>query len=518
LALALIYVLAARLGLAMDAVAGFATLVWPPSGIALAAILLFGYGMWPVIAIAAVVANLLTGAPPLVALGIGMGNTLEAVLGAHLLLRVPGFRKSLDRVVDVFALIGLAAIASTLVSATIGVASLYLGGIVRGALVLEAWRAWWVGDFVGDLIVASFVLVWVTPPHERLTPARWAEAVAVAIAVVFVGVVTFLSPTNMLPGAIFPVLIWSALRFGPRGAATTALAVSSMAIWGTVTGVGPFAQPQLREGLLALQTFVSMLTATFLVLAAAMEERRAAEREAQRARAAAEDANRAKSEFLAVMSHELRTPLNAIAGYVELLALSTQGPLTDNQKDSLTRIQRNQQHLLALINDVLSFARMEAGRITPHPVSVRVSDAIRDVEPLIQPDLQKKQIKLEREAGDDSLVASADPEQLQQILLNLLANAVKFTDPGGRVAIGADATDGRVRIWVQDSGIGIPPEQLVSVFEAFFQVDRGTKRRYEGIGLGLTIARNLARAMRGDVTIESRVGEGTRATVELPTA
>jgi signal transduction histidine kinase len=291
-----------------------------------------------------------------------------------------------------------------------------------------------------------------------------------------------------------------------------------MAIWGAVTGVGPFVRPQLREGLLALQTFVSLMTATFLVLAAAMEERRAAERDAQQARAAAENANRAKGEFLAVMSHELRTPLNAIAGYVELLALGTLGELSDKQKDSVARIQRNQRHLLTLINDVLSFARMEAGHIVPHPVPVRVNDAIRDVEPLIQPDLQKKQITLEREAGDSSLTASADPEQLQQILLNLLANAVKFTDAGGRVAIGADAINGRIRIWVQDSGIGIPPEQIRNVFDAFFQIDRGTKRRYEGIGLGLTIARNLARAMRGEVTIESSVGTGTKATLELPAA
>lgn len=518
LGLAVVYILAARLGLALDAVAGFAALVWPPSGIALAAIVLFGYGMWPGIAIGAVAANLMTGAPPLVALGIGLGNTLEALLGAYALAHVPGFRKSLDRVVDVFALIGLAAISSTAVSAAIGVASLYLGGIVHGAAVLEAWRAWWIGDFVGDLIVASLILVWATPLREKLTPARWMEAAALAIVVVFVGFVTFVSRTNDVPGAIFPVLIWSALRFGPRGAVTAAFAVSSMAIWGAAIGVGPFVRPQLRDSLLAIQTFLSMMTGTFLVLAAAIEERRAAEREAQQARAAAEDANRAKAEFLAVMSHELRTPLNAIAGYVELLTIGTQGGLNAEQKDSLARIQRNQRHLLTLINDVLSFARLEAGRYVPQAVTLRVKDAIDDVEPIVRPDLQRKQLTLERPTGDGSLTACADPDKLRQILVNLLTNAVKFTDAGGRIAIGADAIDGRVRIWVQDSGIGIPPEHMASVFDAFFQVDRGTKRRYEGIGLGLTIARELARAMHGDVTIESRVGEGTRATVELPTA
>jgi signal transduction histidine kinase len=502
----------------MDAVAGFATLVWPPSGIALAAVLLFGYEMWLGIAIGAVVANLLNGAPPFVALGISVGNTLEAVVGAYALSRVPGFRKSLDRVRDVFALIALAAVGSTLISATIGVASLYLGNIVNGAEVLEAWRAWWVGDFVGDLVVGSLIIVWVTAPRVTLTRARVLEAAGLAAAVAIVGFVTYLRRTNVVPGAIFPVMIWSALRFGQRGAVTTAFLVSGMAIWGAMTGVGPFARPNLREGLLALQIFVSMMTSTFLVLAAAIEERRAALRDARQARTAAEDANRAKAEFLAVMSHELRTPLNAIAGYVELLAMGTQGPLTDEQKGSLARVQHNQRHLLALISDVLSFARLEAGRVVTEPIALRISDAIDDVEPIIRPDLMSRQISLERQIGDGSLLASADPEKLRQILLNLLGNAVKFTEPGGRIAIGADAVDSRVRIWIEDSGIGIPAEHIANIFEAFFQVDRGTKRRYPGIGLGLTIARDLARAMNGDVTIQSRVGVGTTATVELPRA
>jgi signal transduction histidine kinase len=360
--------------------------------------------------------------------------------------------------------------------------------------------------------------VWVTAPRVALTRARVLEAAGLAAAAAIVGFVTYLRRTNVVPGAIFPVMIWSALRFGPRGAVTTAFLVSGMAIWGAMTGVGPFARPNLREGLLALQIFMSMMTSTFLVLAAAIEERRAALRDARQARTAAEDANRAKAEFLAVMSHELRTPLNAIAGYVELLAMGTQGPLTDEQKGSLARVQHNQRHLLALISDVLSFARLEAGRVVTEPIALRISDAIDDVEPIIRPDLMSRQISLERQIGDGSLSASADPEKLRQILLNLLGNAVKFTEPGGRIAIGADAVDSRVRIWIEDSGIGIPAEHMANIFDAFFQVDRGTKRRYPGIGLGLTIARDLARAMHGDVTIQSRVGVGTTATVELPRA
>jgi len=516
LALALVYVLAARLGLAMDAVAGFATLVWPPSGIALAAVLLFGYRIWPGIALGAVVANALTGAPMLVALGIGIGNTLEALLAAYALQHVPGFRKSLDRVLDVFALLGVA-VGSTLIGATLGVTSLYLGGIVHGQ-VFEAWRAWWVGDFVGDLIVGSLVLVWASPWHKRLSGARWIEVGALVVATVLMGSTTLFSTKNTVPGAIIPVMVWATLRFGARGAVTAAFGTATMAIWGVAIGVGPFLRPHLRESLLALQIFVSVVTATALVLAAAMDERYAALDEARRARASAEQANRAKAEFLAVMSHELRTPLNAIAGYVDLLALGTKGSLNEQQLESLERVRVNQAHLTNLINDVLSFARLEAGPLPFERVPIRVIDAIDELNPLIQPDVQRKQLDLVSNVSDPSLAVCADPQKLRQILLNLLSNAVKFTDDGGRIAIDADASDGRVHICVTDSGVGIPAEHIDKVFDPFYQVEGGTKRRFPGIGLGLTIARNLARGMQGDIVLQSEVGVGTKAAVVLPSA
>src|SRR5918992_5374671 len=159
LGLAAIYVAAAQLGLRLDAVAGFATLVWPATGISLAALVLFGYRLWPGVFLGAFVGNLLAGAPIFVALGIGVGNTLEAIVGTYALRRVRGFRPSLDRVRDVVALIVLAAGLSTMVSATIGVASLYLGGVVPMADAWKAWRAWWLGDLIADLVVAPALLV-----------------------------------------------------------------------------------------------------------------------------------------------------------------------------------------------------------------------------------------------------------------------------------------------------------------------------------------------------------------------
>ncbi|HEX9128674.1 MAG TPA: MASE1 domain-containing protein [Gemmatimonadaceae bacterium] len=523
-ALAIVYLVAARAGLMMDAVAGFATLVWAPSGLALATLLILGPGLWPGVFIGAFLANLFTGAPIPVALGIGAGNTLEAVLAVYALHRIPGFQVSLERLADVIGLIVLAAGLSTMVSATIGVASLYLGGIVSVAQLGETWRAWWLGDLIADLLVAPVLLVWATGPRRFANPKRMVETLALGVAVIaaslliFGGAAGIPTTTGKFAQAymFFPLLIWAALRFEQRGAITTAFTVSVIAVWGTALGHGPFVRLALHQSLIALQAFMGVAAATFLVLGASISERRRAEDAMRLAHARAAEANRAKAEFLAVMSHELRTPLNAISGYVDLLSLGVDGKLTEKQQASLSRIQLNQQHLLSLIDDVLSFAKIEAGRLNVDVRSVPVYEVVETLEDVVRPQLERKDLVFSYEPGDDALSARADPEKLRQILLNFLANAIKFTPDGGRIQVGADRYEEFVRIWVSDTGIGIPSDMVAHVFEPFFQVEQGTTRRYPGIGLGLAIARDLANAMNGEVRLESMAGQGTTISLLLP--
>jgi signal transduction histidine kinase len=317
----------------------------------------------------------------------------------------------------------------------------------------------------------------------------------------------------MLPG-----LIWAAVRFELRGATTAVFLASVVAILGTTRGSGPFVRPELHESLFALQTFMGILAVSFLVLATAIAERTRAQEEMRRALAAAAHANQAKSDFLAVMSHELRTPLNAISGYAELLSIGVHGPLSEKQRDTVARIQRNQAHLKSLVDDILGFTGIEAGKLALTPERIVVADALDAVEPFVQPELQRRQIGLERLPVDEGIAVTADAGKLRQILLNFLSNAIKHTDDGGRIEIGATKDGANVRIFVRDNGAGIPSDQIERVFEPFFQVERGTTRRYPGVGLGLTIARDLARAMRGNVTISSTPGQGTTAAVVLPVA
>ena len=242
--------------------------------------------------------------------------------------------------------------------------------------------------------------------------------------------------------------------------------------------------------------------------------------EMERQRAAAEDANRAKSSFLAVMSHELRTPLNAIAGYVQLLEMGIHGPVTEPQLVALERIERSQQHLLRLVNDVLNLARIESGRVEYLLEDVPVRELLAAVTPMVEPQIAEKGLVFDLEVSDERLVR-ADREKVQQILINLLSNAVKFTPPGGRVSVdSATRPDepGFVFLRVNDTGIGIPDEMQTSVFEPFVQVDMSPTRRSDGTGLGLAISRDLARGMGGDLRVRSAEGRGSTFTLALPTA
>jgi signal transduction histidine kinase len=276
-----------------------------------------------------------------------------------------------------------------------------------------------------------------------------------------------------------------------------------------------------RDRVLGAITFVSADTGhqysdDDVALAEEVASRSAVAIENARLLRAAEEANHAKSVFLSTMSHELRTPLNAIGGYAELLEMGVRGPLTEEQLEQVGRIRVNQRHLLGLVNEVLDFAKLDAGRMEYDIQPVAVSAAIRDMESVVAPLAEAKGVAFPREAGRGDLVVLADRERLVQILVNLFTNAVKFTDSGGRISLACDADGDRVLFRIADTGRGIPAESLDHIFDPFVQVSEGHTRTEEGTGLGLAISRNLARGMRGEITVESTLGRGSTFTVDLP--
>jgi signal transduction histidine kinase len=488
-----------------------------------------GFRLWPGVALGAFLVNALTDVPLATAAGIAVGNTLEALSGAYLLHRLARFRNSLERLQDVLGLVVLAAVLSTTVSATIGVTSLCVGGAAPWGLYGSLWWQWWLGDAMGALVVTPVLLTWGTAPRFSWPPGRAAEAGALLLGVVAVSHVVFGGwftpdlPNYPLAYAVFPFVIWAALRFGQQGAATATLTVSALAVSGTLRGVGVFGGETVTEGLLLLQAFMSVVAVTALVLGAAIAERRWAEEALRVANARleqaarrAERASRHKSEFLANMSHELRTPLNAIIGFSALLEQGLHGPLTPKQARFVANIHKSGKHLLTVINDILDLTRVEVGRLKLALEPVGLAGFVEEVLTVVREGAPAKRPNLTSEVPAGLPPAVADPVRLRQILYNLLSNAVKFTSEEGTVTVGAESLEGDLAVWVRDTGIGIAPEDQERIFREFEQVDGSFARQYQGTGLGLALTRKLVELHGGRIWVESAPGKGSTFTFTLP--
>ena len=641
------YVVSAHLGLRIHPVSSFATLVWPPSGIALAALVVWGNRFWPAVAVGAFLANVWSGAPLLVALAIAAGNSLEAVVGSAALRRISGFRPELDRLADVLGLLGFAALASTTIAATFGVSALAAAGLLAPGTSASTWRAWWLGDAIGDLIVAPLLLTWTPGLWRRTRRTRFLEAAALAALSIASALYIFDRGRGAMATLFTPLLVWAAIRFDRRGAARVTFLIAAIAVWGTVRGHGPFAGAPVEESLFALQAFMALNAATFLVLgvsicerrrfeaerrdaerlvreseqryraiaeavdpvlwtsdaegrttyvnpqyeqkfgpvvdaagesrweellhpadraavigvreaarvagapyrleyrmrttdgayrwmlarvvpvrdasgavaswfgaAADIEDLKRAEAELRRAKEEAEFANRAKDRFLAALSHELRTPLTPVLAFSS--ALESDPGLPPEAKRRIEIVRRNAELEARLIDDLLDLTRITTGKLRVQVRPVRLAEAVADVCEICGPEAAVKGVRLEVGAVPPETFVRADPGRVRQVLWNLLQNAIKFTPPGGGVAVRyASGPDGRVAVEVQDSGVGIAAADLARIFRPFEQAGATAS----GLGLGLAISAALVDAHQGTLTAASD-GPGTGATfrMELPVA
>ncbi|HEY4305360.1 MAG TPA: PAS domain S-box protein [Gemmatimonadaceae bacterium] len=272
---------------------------------------------------------------------------------------------------------------------------------------------------------------------------------------------------------------------------------------------------ELEQQVEEAQSLQEELEQTNEELARALNDTQESRQLAEQAKVRAEQANAAKSQFLATMSHELRTPLNAIAGYVDLLDMGLPGTLNEAQRQHLGRIKRSEETLLRLIEEILSFAKLESGRIEYHFEEVALDELLLSLETFVAPRLRQKGLAYHVEPCAGETRVMIDRAKVEQIALNLLSNAVKFTERG-RIDVACAVKDETVRIQVRDTGRGIGEEYLSSIFEPFVQGDRSLTRTAEGTGLGLSISRELARSMGGDVTVESTLGTGSTFTLILP--
>ncbi len=653
------YVAAAAMGFRLAYSAEQITTVWPPTGIAVSALLLGGFRLAPAVWIGALLANAGTSAPLWTAFVIATGNALEAVAAAWWLRKLPRVDCRLGRVGDVLAFVLVAAIACTAISATVGVATLGLAGVQSWERFAALWFDWWLGDALGAVVVAPAILtasgrVWLR--RDYLRASMWIGGSILLTQATF-GRLLGASP-HPVEYVVFPFVIGAAVTGGPHLTSLVVLSASAATIWHTVHGSGPFASPQeVHHSLILLQVFMGVLAGTSLLLAAAIAERRATEcrerdaaaalrhqeetlresrdvlslamrsgsmgawarnlvtnevwwsreleeifglqtgefsrteagffecvheddrqavREAvdealrsasdyvvefrfrhasgawrwmegrgravcaddgtprnlygvgidvterkraeialREAKSAAESANQLKDEFLATLSHELRTPLNAILGYARMLQTNTIAP--EKRQRAIDVIERNAIAQARLVEDLLDMSRVTAGKVRLDAQPVPVVTVLREAVDGVKPAVDAKGITLEIDFDPVAGTVRADTSRLQQMFWNVLANAVKFTSAGGRIAASLRRSGTDVEVVVTDTGVGIPSEFLPFVFEPFRQAAGRLDRVHGGLGLGLAITKQLVELHGGTIDVSSPgPGQGATVTIRLP--
>lgn len=496
-----IYFLTAKLGLEINSVSGFATLIWMPTGISLAAVLMFGFRIWPAIALGAFFANLITGAPIPVAVGISFGNTMEALVAAKI-LELVGFRNSLERLFDALALIVVAALFSTTISATIGVISLILGGVITADVFKSTWIAWWTGDVLSNLVIAPFLLSWSF--NSSLTIRKRVESMILISLLIFVGIGIFGGgfgmETTSLPitHIIFPPLILIAIWFSPKETTISTLILSIIAISATVGGSGPFVSDDLSKSLMSLQSFIGISAVTSLLLTSLSSEKRYLEKR--------------KDEFISIASHELRTPLTSIKGYIQLMNQY----MKENKKigvlhSYILRMETEVKRLTQLVDNLLDTSKIQSDKLGLEKESFKLDSLTKEVIANIQKVTSHKIIL----KGKTKTQLFADKNRITQVLINLISNAIKFSPDANKIIVHLSQNKNNIEVSVEDFGMGIEEKNINKIFERFYQAS-SIKQQSSGLGLGLYIASDIVKKHGGKIWVKVKKGKGSIFTFSLP--
>jgi signal transduction histidine kinase len=497
---AVLYYAAAKLALAFAIPPGYATAVWPSSGIALAVLLLLGARYWPGIWIGAALANYTIQYSAPLAAAIATGNTLEAVIAAALVRRFIGVPHRFVRGEDVVRFVAVA-MAGCAVAASVATVALGTGGFMAWRDSWPNWWTWWQGDLAGLVIVTPLILTWAARQdldwsHERIFECVAFSLVLAAVMLAVFGEVSTGDGTLSLSFLVLPLIIWASFRFSQREVATASAVMCGLAVWQTVGGSGPFVASNMNRSLLLLQAFLSTIVATGLVLSAVLEERRRAMERLRRA-------NEEMEHFVQVAAHDLQEPLRTVVNFTDLLEARSRDRLDGEAREFLGYVVGGVTRMQRMLRDLLTFSQVD--RSEARAVAVDCELAFATARESLKAAIEESRAVVTHDALPTVI---GDPTHMEILFQNLVGNAVRFRgEILPRVHVGARLEGDRWVFSVRDNGIGIDPADFGRIFNMFHRVHGSD--RYPGSGIGLTICKRIVERYNGRIWLESRVGSGT---------
>jgi signal transduction histidine kinase len=387
------------------------------------------------------------------------------------------------------------------------VSSLFLAGIVDLSSYLPTWIAWWSGDAISILILTPLFLVWSTFSARKVLPRQIIEAVlffffcGLVSLIVFRGLFGLSENGGQLTYFLFLPLIWSALRFGQRVSLTVVFVLSLYAVWETVAGFGPFVGGRLSEQLLYLQSFIGVIGLTSMIMAAINDENKKLDQR--------------KDEFIGLAGHELKTPLTSVKMLNQLLQKKLRGKVNKFSVQYLEKMDQQIDRLTELINSLLDISKIHVGQLEQHPADFSLAELIADSVETLQSTVRTHLLVVKNGIKRDRGLVYADRERINQTLINLVGNAVKYSPKGSKVIIITKMSRGEVIVAVRDFGVGIEPHSQKKIFQRYFRIG-GVNEGASGLGVGLYISNQIIKANNGRMWVESEKGKGSTFYFSLP--